>query len=186
MLARYLIIGAYVGFATVGIFIYWYCYDDFGDGHSLISYNQLSNWSECPDWKDFQVKNYGGFDFSKDPWTYFTIGKVKACTLSLSTLVMIEMLNSLNAISEDGSLLHMPPWVNLYLLVAIAGSVSVHMVIIYVPFFAEIFGTARMTFYDWIMVLAFSAPVILIDEILKIISRFKNSLELKKRLNKHD
>ena len=186
VLARYLIIGTYVGFATVGIFIWWYCFDDFGDGHSLVPYSQLSNWSECPDWKDFKVNNFGGFDFSQNPCSYFTIGKVKACTLSLSTLVMIEMFNSLNAISEDGSLFEMPPWCNLYLLVAIAGSVSLHMVIIYVPFFAEIFGTARMNLYDWAIVWAFSAPVILIDEVLKVISRIRNSYELKKRLNKQD
>jgi len=35
---RYLIIGLYVGFATVGIFIYWYCFYDWaGDGHTLVT-----------------------------------------------------------------------------------------------------------------------------------------------------
>ena len=38
-------------------------------------------------------------DFSENPCNYFVDGKVKASTLSLSVLVVIEMLNALNAIS---------------------------------------------------------------------------------------
>jgi P-type Ca2+ transporter type 2C len=34
------------------------------------------------------------------PCEYFTAGKAKASTLSLSVLVAIEMLNALNALSE--------------------------------------------------------------------------------------
>jgi len=76
-----------------------------------------------------------GLDFSKDPCQYFIKGKVKASTLSLSVLVTIEMLNALNAISEDNSLLVMPPWINPYLILAIIASISIHNIILYVPFF---------------------------------------------------
>ena len=34
------------------------------------------------------------------PCEYFTVGKAKASTLSLSVLVAIEMFNALNALSE--------------------------------------------------------------------------------------
>lgn len=47
---RYMVIGVYVGFATVGVFIYWYMFAETGDGHTLVSWEQLSNWSECPSW----------------------------------------------------------------------------------------------------------------------------------------
>lgn len=99
---------------------------------------------------------------------------------------MLEMLNALNALSEDGSLLHMPPWVNPVLLLAIAASIGVHVLIIYIPFLTQIFGTTSMGAYDWWIVMLFSIPVILIDEVLKTIARFKNSIELKRRLNKLD
>ncbi len=125
----------YVGIATVGIFVYWYMYAETSDGHTLVTFKQLSNWSECPTWGDsFKVNNYDNFDFSANPCEYFTKGKVKASTLSLSVLVVIEMLNALNALSEDNSLLVMPPWINPYLILAILASIGSHFVIVYVPF----------------------------------------------------
>jgi Ca2+-transporting ATPase len=48
VLVRYCIVGFYVGFATVGIFVYWYLYAVTGDGHSLVTWDQLSHWSQCP------------------------------------------------------------------------------------------------------------------------------------------
>lgn len=145
---RYMVIGMYVGLATVGIFIYWFMYAETGDGHTLVSWDQLSNWSECPKWPQdsFQPNNFGPFDFSKNRCEYFTKGKVKASTLSLSVLVVIEMLNALNALSEDNSLLVMPPWINPWLIVAIIGSIGSHMVILYVPFLAKTFGITPLNF----------------------------------------
>ena len=109
---RFMVIGIYVGIATVGVFVYWYVFAQNDDGHTLVTYSQLANWSECPSWTGFTVNNFGGMDFSKNPCEYFTKGKVKASTLSLSVLVVIEMLNAMNALSEDNSLLVIPPWVN--------------------------------------------------------------------------
>lgn len=95
-----MVIGIYVGVATVGIFIYWYLAAETGDGHTLITWEQLSNWSECPSWApgSFEVANFSGLSFS-NPCEYFTKGKVKASTLSLSVLVVIEMANAFNALS---------------------------------------------------------------------------------------
>jgi Ca2+-transporting ATPase len=180
---RYMVVGMYVGLATVGIFVWWYCYAETGDGHTLVTFSQLSNWSQCPEWKDFKVNNFvEGMDFSEAPCKYFTDGKVKASTLSLSVLVVIEMLNALNAISEDNSLVTMSPFVNPYLILAIASSILLHCVIVYIPFMNEIFSIHAMNQTEWIAVFAFSTPVIFIDEILKFFGRMKNEAELKARL----
>lgn len=186
VLVRYCVIGFYVALATVGIFIYWYLYAESGDGHTLISWYQLSHWGQCPTWtkEEFNPANFGGLDFSQNPCSYFTQGKVMASTLSLSVLVVIEMLNALNAISEDNSLFTMSPFVNPYLLLAIAGSIGLHVMIVYVPFMAKIFGIAPMNAYEWKLVFAFSAPVLLVDEILKVFGRQFNEAELQERLKK--
>merc|ERR1740117_1520916 len=109
---RYCVIGLYVGFATVGIFIYWYSFDESVDGHTLVPVADLMTWGKCSSWKDFHANPFGAgsrvWRFDKDPCSYFTAGKVKASTLSLTVLVIIEMLNAFNALSEDGSLIQMP------------------------------------------------------------------------------
>jgi len=180
---RYITIGLYVGFATVGIFVYWYTMAESGDGHTLVTFAQLSHWTECPNWTDFRVNNFvEGMDLQKNPCDYFVKGKVKASTLSLSVLVMIEMFNAYNALSEDNSLLTVTPLVNPYLIAATFSSTLLHAMIVYVPFFNEIFSIHAMTLHEWFLVVAFAFPVILIDEVLKTIGRYMNKRELETRL----
>ncbi|XP_004302810.1 PREDICTED: calcium-transporting ATPase 1, endoplasmic reticulum-type-like [Fragaria vesca subsp. vesca] len=191
ILFRYLVIGLYVGVATVGVFIIWYTHGSFlgidlsGDGHSLVTYSQLSNWGQCSTWQNFTASPFTAgsqvISFDNNPCDYFHGGKVKAMTLSLSVLVAIEMFNSLNALSEDGSLLSMPPWVNPWLLVAMSVSFGSHFLILYVPFLAQIFGIVPLSLNEWLLVLAVSLPVILIDEVLKLVGRWIHKSETTRR-----
>ena len=64
ILLRYTIIGLYVGLATVGIFVYWYTYANTGDGHTLVSFYELRNWSECSSWENFSANNFRGLEFA--------------------------------------------------------------------------------------------------------------------------
>ncbi|XP_058738174.1 calcium-transporting ATPase 4, endoplasmic reticulum-type-like [Vicia villosa] len=181
ILFRYLVIGIYVGLATVGVFIIWYTHGSFlgidlsGDGHTLVTYSQLANWGQCSSWNNFTAAPFTAgsrvISFDDNPCDYFQTGKVKAMTLSLSVLVAIEMFNSLNALSEDGSLLTMPPWVNPWLLLAMSISFGLHFLILYVPFLAQVFGIVPLSFNEWLLVLAVALPVILIDEVLKFVGR---------------
>merc|ERR1719446_963915 len=98
--------------------------------------------------------------FKENPCHYFTDGKVKASTLSLTVLVIIEMLNAFNALSEDGSLLQMPPWRNPWLILACFGSVLTHFLVLYIPVMAKIFSVVPLDLHDWAIVMAFSLPVI--------------------------
>lgn len=84
------------------------------------------------------------------------------------------MLNALNALSEDSSILSMGLFCNPWLLLAITFSILFHCLILYIPVFSKIFGTVPLSYNDWILVFMFSFPVIILDEILKAISRYNN------------
>lgn len=169
-LLRYIIIGTYVGIATVSIFVYWYLfYGTDVDGHTLISFYQLSHYNHCKSWKNFKVNNV--YEMTDRGCSYFSTGKVKASTLSLSVLVLIEMFNALNALSEYNSLFEIPPWRNMYLLLATVGSLLLHCLIIYVPPLANIFGVVALNAHDWFLVFLWSFPVIIIDEIIKYFAK---------------
>ncbi|KAK4418485.1 Calcium-transporting ATPase, endoplasmic reticulum-type [Sesamum alatum] len=183
VLFRYMVIGSYVGIATVGVFILWYTQASFlgvnlvGDGHTLVELSQLRNWGECSSWSNFTASpftvNGGRMITFSNPCDYFSVGKVKAMTLSLSVLVAIEMFNSLNALSEDNSLIRMPPWRNPWLLIAMSFSLGLHCLILYVPLLANVFGIVPLSLNEWLLVVLVSAPVILIDEVLKFVGRRK-------------
>mmetsp|Transcript_2437 Transcript_2437/g.3637 ORF Transcript_2437/g.3637 Transcript_2437/m.3637 type:complete len:1052 (-) Transcript_2437:248-3403(-) len=179
---RYMVVGIYVGFACVAVFAYWYMYHESDDNHTLISWYQLTNWQKCSEWENFKVNDFDGWDMQTDPCKYFTEGKETASTLSLSVLVAIEMFNALNALSEDGSLLTMPPWANPYLIVAMLVSFGMHFVILYVEPLANTFSVTPLDKSEWMLVMVFSLPVILIDEVLKAIGRHLHGKELEKRM----
>jgi Ca2+-transporting ATPase len=171
ILIRYLIVGFYVGVATTGIFIYYYTsYSWSPDQQPLINFWQLRNWGSCSNWITTNPIE-SEFENSCD---YFSQGKQKASTLSLTVLVVIEMLNTLNALSENRSLFEVGVFSNLWLHGAILTSIGIHCLMLYVPFLAKIFSTVPLNLNDWVLVMLFSIPVIIIEEILKILSRNRN------------
>jgi P-type Ca2+ transporter type 2A len=58
-----------------------------------------------------------------------------ATTMSLSILVVVEMFNAMNSLSENESLLRLPVWKNPWLVGAITLSMLLHVAILYIPFF---------------------------------------------------
>ncbi|KHG02191.1 Calcium-transporting ATPase 4, endoplasmic reticulum-type -like protein [Gossypium arboreum] len=106
-----LVIGMYVGKATVGVFVIWYAHHSFmgidlsGDCHSLVT--KLPTGINVVPGKISESPFAAGSQ-------QFKFGKFKT----------IEMFNSLNALSDDGSLLTKPPWLlfailNEWLLIAV-------------------------------------------------------------------
>eukprot|EP00475_Leptophrys_vorax_P007402 TRINITY_DN14688_c1_g2_i1.p1 TRINITY_DN14688_c1_g2~~TRINITY_DN14688_c1_g2_i1.p1 ORF type:complete len:340 (+),score=41.28 TRINITY_DN14688_c1_g2_i1:140-1021(+) len=150
---RYLVVGFYVGMVTVGAFVWWYLY--FADGPK-ITWRELVTFDSC-------------VDSSGHSCSVFL--DLRPRTVSMSVLVVVEMFNALNNLSENQSLLVVPFWSNLWLLAAIALSMLLHFLIIYVPPLAVLFSVAPLSWAEWKAVLIFSFPVIIVDEILKIFAR---------------
>jgi Ca2+ transporting ATPase len=92
-------------------------------------------------------------------------------TMALSVLVTIEMLNALNSLSENQSLLVMPPHKNIWLLAAMALSMTLHFVVLYVEILSTVFQVTPLNGVEWFTVMKFSIPVILMDETLKFCAR---------------
>ncbi|XP_055797486.1 sarcoplasmic/endoplasmic reticulum calcium ATPase 1-like [Salvelinus fontinalis] len=154
---RYLAIGGYVGLGTVGAATWWYLFDDEGPH---VSFYQLRHFMQCSE----DNPMFQGIDCEVFESRFPT-------TMALSVLVTIEMFNSLNSLSENQSMIRMPPWVNFWLLGAIVLSMSLHFLILYVEPLPLIFQVTPLTWCQWIVVLKISFPVILLDEALKYISR---------------
>lgn len=82
-----------------------------------------------------------------------------ASTVSLSILVVIEMLNAMNALSSSESLLTFGLWNNMMLVGAIILSMALHFAILYIPFLQGLFAILPLDWVEWKAVLAISAPV---------------------------
>ncbi|KAN0141272.1 Ca-transporting ATPase [Lactarius tabidus] len=166
---RYMVVGAYVGIATVAGYAWWFMFYENGP---QISYYQLTHFHQC------------SALFPQIGCDMFTgIQARHASTMSLSILVTVEMFNAMNSLSENESLLRLPLWKNKFLMAAIALSMALHFVILYVPFFTAIFAIAPLDWIEWKAVLWLSAPVLLVDEVLKLISTILQPTQTKVKLD---
>ncbi|KAK5132465.1 hypothetical protein LTR08_009076 [Meristemomyces frigidus] len=150
---RYMVIGTYVGLATVGGYAWWFMFYEHGPQISLW---QLTHFHHC------------STSFPEIGCAMFSDSSARtASTISLSILVVIEMLNAMNALSSSESLLTLPLWKNMILVYAITLSMALHFALLYTPFLQGIFGIVPLGWDEWKIVLGWSAPIIGIDEVLK-------------------
>jgi Ca2+ transporting ATPase len=142
---RYMVIGTYVGLATVAGYAWWFMF--YSEGPQ-ITFWQLSHFHRC----SAQFSEIGCQMFSND------MAK-SASTVSLSILVVIEMFNAMNALSSSESLLTLPLWENMMLVYAIALSMALHFALLYTPILQTLFSILPLNWAEWQAVLVISAPV---------------------------
>ncbi|RZC66289.1 hypothetical protein C5167_009981 [Papaver somniferum] len=166
---RYLVIGAYVGLATVAGFIWWFVYSESGP---RLPYYELVNFDTC----STRETTYSCNIFTDR----------HASTVSMTVLVVVEMFNALNNLSENQSLLVIPPWSNMWLVGSIILTMILHILILYVPPLSVLFSVKPLSWGDWTAILYLSFPVILIDEVLKYFSRNPRGIRLNLRWRRSD
>jgi len=178
LLTRYVLTGLYVGVATIGVFAQHYL-------KRGITIKELSNWSNCgsawmPSTTTAAVAAADAIP-SQNVNTYCQNlfrdnGRLLPQTLSLTTLVCMEMFKALSAVSMNESLIKVPPWKNKYLLFGVLGPFLLHLLTLYssklgLPGFGKAFGMVPLTLNDWKAVLVWASPILLVDELLKYIGR---------------
>lgn len=112
---RYLLIGAYVGVVTVTAYAWWFLHATAGP---RMVWGDLVRSQACDD-----ATRTHAF-----PCAVFA--DLRPSTMAMSVLVVVEMFNALNALSENRSLAAVPPWRNPLLLAAIAISMALHFAIL--------------------------------------------------------
>ena len=142
---RYMVIGTYVGVATVCGYAWWFI---FYSGGPKITFWQLSHFHRCSS----QFPEIGCEMFAND-------SAKAASTVSLSILVVIEMLNAMNALSSSESLLTLHLWDNMILVYAITLSMALHFALLYTPFLQTLFSIVPLNTSEWAAVLLISIPV---------------------------
>jgi Ca2+ transporting ATPase len=157
LLFRFIVVGTYVGVATVFGYVWYFTIYENGP---LITFSQLSRFHHCS--SDFPEIGCNVFH---------DINAQHGSTISLSILVIIEMLNAMNSLSESDSLLTFPLWNNVYLILAIILSLVLHVAILYVPWLATLFQVVPLNKDEWIAVIVISLPVIALDELFKLYER---------------
>jgi len=165
LLTRYTITGLYVGLATVGIFVSYYMSEG-------ITLSQLSSWSKCGTlWQPTSLYTHKSCEA-----LFQGEGRQLPQTLSLTALVCMEMFKALAAVSVDNSILKVPPTRNPYLILGVAFPFILHLSLVYsrhlgFPTLGESFGMVPLSWNNWLSVLCWSTPILVLDEILKFVGR---------------
>jgi Ca2+-transporting ATPase len=86
------------------------------------------------------------------------------------TLILIQFFNAVNCRSEKHSIFKIGLLSNKWLLLAIAGSLSMTVMLVYVPFLQEVFHTYALSAVDWGIAIVSASSILIVVEIGKLIS----------------
>jgi len=100
-----------------------------------------------------------------------TQGIAKALTISLTCLAVMQWYNAWNCRSETCSLFTMNPFTNLYLIGATIVVIVLQLFAVYHPFLQKVLHTVPLTAADWQLVLLAGLPIIVVEEIRKLLAR---------------
>ena len=86
--------------------------------------------------------------------------------MAFTTLMLFQIFNVFNARSDERSaFVHL--FTNRWLWAAVAGSVALQVVVVYVPFLQNAFGTTALSARDWLFCAAVASSVLWLREASK-------------------
>jgi len=105
-----------------------------------------------------------------DPLIY-----ARGTTMVMAGIIAAQLGTLLAARTNLEPALKLNPLRNRWLSIGILSQLSIMMIIIYVPFFNNLFGTAPLSLSDWIYLYSFAPVIFILEEIRKAILRHRNN-----------
>jgi Ca2+-transporting ATPase len=102
----------------------------------------------------------------------------------------MEMLKAISAVSVDNSLLRVGPQENPWLILGVSVPCILHLTVLYssklgVPGLGEAFGMVPLSLANWISVLSWAMPILIVEEVLKAVGRWVNAKSAEESTDKH-
>jgi Ca2+-transporting ATPase len=94
-----------------------------------------------------------------------------ARAMAFSLLALSPLFHALNCRSPTSSIFAMRPFLPMTLVAGVLISAAIHLVAILVPSLREVFQTYALTSTEWLVLLALSASIIPMIEVLKVLQR---------------
>jgi magnesium-transporting ATPase (P-type) len=94
---------------------------------------------------------------------------LSATAMALGAVVATQVGNLFAQRTERTSFFRSRPFANRLVWVGIAVALAVVSIVIYVPFFQQLFGTAGLAASNWLFLLVLSPLVLLADEVRKLV-----------------
>jgi P-type Ca2+ transporter type 2C len=102
---------------------------------------------------------------------YYNFSLETCRTLTLSTLVMSQLFHVFECRSMKKSIFQINIFTNMYLFFAVAISISMLLLIIYLPFFQIIFHTVYLDGAKWLIIIFYSGVISLINSLYLLIKK---------------
>ncbi len=100
---------------------------------------------------------------------YYHADLAHARTMTLITMALYQWFNAWNCRSETRSVWSLGVFKNKWLIVATGFVLSLQFFVLYIPFMQHLFNTVPLSLYDWVVMIAATIPMLLIEELRKAI-----------------
>lgn len=110
-------------------------------------------------------------EFADDAFPDDADNPLFATTLAFTTFVFFQVFNLLNVRSDRGSVFSLQTFTNHTIWVALAAVVALHVAVVNVGFFQNLFDTTALTGGQWLFAVTAASSIVWIEEIRKAVVR---------------
>ncbi len=101
----------------------------------------------------------------------------KAITMSLASIVAVQIGNGFACRSEEESIFKIGFFSNRFYLAGILTELVLIFLFVYLPFFQKLFGHKPLDLFDWLFLFCWTPTILLLEELRKLWLRKKKALK---------